>query len=187
MKNKVSPKNWLCLESSTLFISYIHHYSITHFIFWKWAMRILIQHLRNALIYRARRKYVYSKQLLAAEVISKHKTSPARLWSFHSTRNETYRGAPVISFLKRGTKLQGGPWSFYSLADCGGWRGQRSLSVGRGATFEKDRTGPPNAVPRRPAPGRTDCPFANTAHTQQSDNPRVCGGASLRGGGPMPA
>ena len=45
----------------------------------------------------------------------------------------------------------------------GGRRGKRSLAVGRRATFEKDRTGPLNAVRRRPAPGRTDCPVENTA------------------------
>ena len=56
----------------------------------------------------------------------------------------------------------GGPGSFYSLVDCGGRPGQPSLAVGRWATFEKDRTGPPNAVPGRPAPERTDCPVANT-------------------------
>ena len=46
--------------------------------------------------------------------------------------------------------------------DGGGRRGKRSLAVGRRATFEKDRTGPLNAVHRRPAPGRTDCPVENT-------------------------
>ena len=60
-----------------------------------------------------------------------------------------------------------GPWSFYFLADCGGRRGQRSLAVGRGATFEKDRTGPPPAAPRRPAPGWTDRPVANTVPYRQ--------------------
>ena len=53
---------------------------------------------------------------------------------------------------------------FHSLADCRGRRGKRSLTVGRRATFEKDRTGPLNAVHRRPAPGRTDCPVENTAN-----------------------
>ena len=36
------------------------------------------------------------------------------------------------------------------------------MIVGRRATFEKDRTGPLNAVHRRPAPGRTDCPAENS-------------------------
>jgi len=54
---------------------------------------------------------------------------------------------------------------FHSLADCRGRRGKRSLAVGRRATFEKDRTGPLNAVHRRPAPGRTDCPVENTGST----------------------
>ena len=77
---------------------------------------------------------------------------PCRVRHFSVGKAGDYRGL-------RGTT---GPQSFYSLADCEGRRGQRSLAVGRGATFEKDRTGPPNAVPRRPAPGRTDCPVANT-------------------------
>ena len=55
------------------------------------------------------------------------------------------------------------PPSFHSLANCRGRRGKRSLAVGRGATFGKDRTGPLNAVHHRPTPGRTDCPVENTA------------------------
>ena len=52
---------------------------------------------------------------------------------------------------------------FHSLADCRGRHGKWSLAVGCRATFEKDRTGPLNAVHRRPALGRTDCPVENTA------------------------
>ena len=63
-----------------------------------------------------------------------------------------------------GDQSTGGPWSFHSLAECGGRLGQRSLAVGCWATFEKDWTGPPNAVPHCPAPGRTDCPVVNTDH-----------------------
>ena len=71
--------------------------------------------------------------------------------------------APVIIPQTR-NETAGGPWSFYSLADCEGGRGQQSFAVGCGGTFEKDRTGPPNAVPRRQAPGRRDCPVVNTAY-----------------------
>ena len=33
---------------------------------------------------------------------------------------------------------------------------------GAGQVLKKDRTGPLNAVHRRPSPGRTDCPVENT-------------------------
>ena len=55
--------------------------------------------------------------------------------------------------------------------DGGGRRGKRSLAVGLRATFEKDRTGPLNAVHRRPAPGRTDCPVENTVLERKDIDP----------------
>ncbi|PUU72422.1 hypothetical protein B9Z19DRAFT_1197577 [Tuber borchii] len=52
-----------------------------------------------------------------------------------------------------------------------GTAGQWSLAAGRGATLEKDRTGPLNAVHRRPPPGRTDCPVENTEEPSLGSNP----------------
>ena len=79
---------------------------------------------------------------------------------------EDYRGLQSPSHFIPQTRNEtaGGAWSCYSLADCGGGRRQQSFAVGYGGTFEKDRTGPPNTVPRRPAPGRTDCLVVNTAY-----------------------